>query len=135
MNEATIVALKKLLPAQELTAGQYRVDEVVTLRVTGTVTKGEDYETTPTGNLLSKDTLALILEKSGITRERSKAILIEAVTEGLLRQSPTTEAVRERIRDIDSALEHVRDITAALPKQVRSGSTTVKGNVQFVIAS
>ena len=134
-NPAAIVALKKLLPAGELAPGSYAVDETVTVRIVGTVNRAEDYETTPTVNLLNKDTLALILEKSGITREASKAILIEALTAGLVAGTPTTEAVRERVRDIDEAMAHVREITAALPKQPRSGATTVRGNVEFVIAS
>ena len=98
-NPAAIVALKKLLPAGELAPGSYAVDETVTVRIVGTVNRAEDYETTPTVNLLNKDTLALILEKSGITREASKAILIEALTAGLVAGTPTTEAVRERVRD------------------------------------
>lgn len=132
MQDAVVIALAKTLEKQakpiKLAPGDHQIDETVTLRITGRVRKGEDNEFTPTVEIPMLATMALLLEKSGFQRERSKALLIEAMQEALDAQVVGNEKsaiIAERVNDIQTAMEHVQEITAALPKKMRSGTTTM----------
>jgi hypothetical protein len=132
MNEAVIVAIQKALETPELAPGVYPVDTTVTLRVQGTVKKGEDTLFTPTPELLTLSSLAILLEKSGFTRERSSQLLIESMKEAHELGKNPSEAINERINDVNAAIARVREITAALPKKTRSGRTTVNATVEVL---
>ena len=134
MNDAILVALSKLLNnnAPVLAPGTYPVNGEVTLRVQGVVTKGEDSEYTPTVDIPLIPTLALVLEKSGITRERSIALLTEAMQEALALGQRAQGAVCDRITDIETALARVREVTDALPKKLRAGQTRVRGEIEIL---
>ena len=129
MNDVIAVALAKALEKNakpiKLAAGEYAVDQTITLKVTGTVKKGEDHEYTPTVDIPLLATMALLLEKSGFQRERSKALLIEAMQEALAANVEADELVAERLKDIEAAMVHVREVTEALPKKIRNGMTNV----------
>lgn len=108
-----------------LPAGVYEIDETVTLHVKGTVRKGADSDYAPTASIPLLTTLALVLEKSGFMREHTKRLLVEAMTEALTAPEEASGAIAERMRDIEEAMTHVREVTAALPKKTRAGSTRV----------
>ena len=134
MNDAILVAVSKLLGnnAPVLAPGTYPVNGEVTLRVNGIVTKGEDTEYTPTVDIPLIPTLALVLEKSGITRERSIALLTEAMQESLALGQQAHDSVCDRITDIETAIERVRQVTDALPKKTRTGQTRVRGEIEIL---
>jgi hypothetical protein len=100
--------------------------------VQGVVTKGEDTEYTPTVDIPLIPTLALVLEKSGITRERSIALLTEAMQEALALGQQAHDAVCDRINDIETAIARVREVTDALPKKTRTGQTRVRGEIEIL---
>jgi len=134
MNEAILVAVSKLLnnSTPVLEAGTYPVNGEITLRVKALVTKGEDTEYTPTVDIPLIPTLALVLEKSGITRERSIALLTEAMQESLALGQRAHCALSQRINDIETAIQRVREVTDALPKKTRAGQTRVRGEIEVL---
>lgn len=125
MNDVVTVALGKALEKTAkgiaIPAGEHAIDTTLTLRIRGTVKKSEDGEYTPTVDIPLLATMALLLEKSGFQRERSKELLIDAMQEALA----GGEVVAERVKDIEAAMVHVREVTAALPKKTRTGATKV----------
>lgn len=136
MNEVTKIALmkgmEKLGKAVDIRPGHYNVDQVVTLRVRGTVDRGEDYEQTPTADIPLLATMALFLEKAGFQRELSKALLIDAMQEAMAGNIQGKETVEARLKDLDEAMIHVRQITDALPKKPCKGATRAKITVETV---
>lgn len=129
MNDVVTIALGKALEKAgkqiKLPAGEHAVDTTLTLRVRGTVKKGQDHEYTPTVDIPLLATMALLLEKSGFQRERSKELLIDAMREALDADVEGDEVVAERVKDIEAAMVHVREVTAALPKKTKAGPTNV----------
>lgn len=112
--------------------GLHNIDTTITLRVKGTVKKGEDSDYTPTVDIPLLPTLALVMEKAGFMRERAKELLIEAMTEALELSAKGDEFVADRVKNIDEAMAHVREVTGALPKKTKSGQTNVTVTVEEV---
>lgn len=113
--------------------GTHNIDETVTLHIKGTVKKLEDKMITPTVNIPLKATLALVLEKAGFMRERAKELLIEAMTEAMELEAKGDVFVASQVKDIDTAMEHVKDITSKLPKTPQSGATYVKVDIEELV--
>lgn len=111
--------------------GVHDIDAVLQLRVTGTVAKADDVEYTPTVDIPLLSTLALVLEKAGFMREKAKALLVEAMTEALELEEKGSELVAERVKNIEEAMAHVREVTGALPKKTKSGATKVNVEVEL----
>ena len=136
MDNALIVALAKWFKTQAenvaLPVGVYPLDTDITLSVKGAVEKFEDQQYTPTVDIPLLPTLALVLEKAGFQRERAKDLLIEAMTDALNAQQEANTDIENRIKDVQTAMQHVRQVTQALPKKTRSGRTTVAVAVQEV---
>lgn len=129
MDNAVIVALAKWFKnAAEnivLPVGVHPIDTELTLTVKGAVEKFEDQQYTPTVDIPLLPTLALLLEKAGFQRERAKELLIDAMTDALNNGVEANEDIEDRIKDVHAAMQHVRQVTQALPKKTRSGRTTV----------
>lgn len=119
---------KKFAPA----VGKHEVNEVVTLHVQGTVTKHKDEEYTPTADIPLKAALALVLEKSGVTREASARLLEEAMREALEAQEKAQEHVQARLNDIDEAMARVQASLDKLPDKTRKGKTICKIDLEVV---
>jgi hypothetical protein len=136
-NYALMVAKKwienQLKNQPEPPVGSVDVNEILTLEVKGTVKKAEDYERTPTVSIPLKATLALVLEKSGITRDRSMAILVEAMNEALQAQEQGEEYVKDMIRNVVEAENRVQNMLGQLDKVTVSGSKTIKENVTEIV--
>jgi hypothetical protein len=130
LNDLAKVALAKLMEKDTkgvvLAPGVHNVDETVVIKLQGTITKGAQVTYTPTVDIPMLTTLALVLEKSGFQRERSKALLVEAMTEALTIGDKGSEHVAERVKDIEAAMGHVREVTEALPKKTKQGATKVE---------
>lgn len=133
MHDVLHVAIAKLLKeTPDLPVGTVTVDETVTLKVKATIKRNKDGEYTPTVSIPLKATLALLLAKMGFQRDRAAELLVEAMTEALNEDRLGEETISERLADIDTAMERVQAITAALPKETRKGAVTVKGSVEVV---
>ncbi len=111
----------------DLSPGRHTFDEVVTIRVTGTVDKQGDQLVAPTASLPLIPILALFWEKAGVTRDRALAILREAITEAMAEKANKGERIEARIKDVETAVQAVKDdLIAKLPKTKRAGRLVTK---------
>jgi hypothetical protein len=130
---ANSIALSKLAAAAGargvLTPGQYAVD--TTVRVTGTVKVGADYDTAPTVSIPLKETLALFIHRCGVTREAAIVALREAMAEAIAVDGKGQGALSETMPIVNETMARVEsDIIAHLPRQNRKGAVTTKLNVE-----
>lgn len=135
MDDLTKLAISKSLEKSltkgfKAEPGVHNIDEIVSIRVQGTITKGADVPYTPTVDIPMLATLAIVLEKAGFQRENAKKLLVEAMQEALAIGEQAAGSVADRVKDIETAMTHVRQITDALPKKMKSGATNVR--VTFV---
>ena len=133
MNETVKLALSKLSlkPDRDAVAsGKHDID--VTVNVKGTVTVGQDYETTPTVSVLSKATVAHLLRLSGITRDVSCKLLRQAMQAAMDDEVSGETKIRE-MEDIDASMKLFQtEVLSKLPKMTKKGPVTVKLTVTEV---
>jgi len=111
----------------DLDPGRHYFDEVLTVRVSGTVEKQADQLVAPTTSIPLIPTLALFWEKAGITRERALNMLREAITEAMTVGTDKNERIEARINDVETAIKAVKDdLIAKLPKARRSGKVVTR---------
>lgn len=131
MNDLLLTALNacigKLAKSNNpLLPGSYNLDETITLRVAGTVEKGDDESYTPTISVPVKALAATLLPRLGATREAGIAVLVEAITEALNNGKKADETLRDRMKDADAAFDLVNQrVLATLPPSTRTGKTRV----------
>ena len=149
MESATIVALANALDKQakplkkNLVVGTHEIDEIVTVRVKGTVTKGASVMYTPTADMPILAVLAIFIEKSGIVGDNISRMLGEAMQEAIefgkdrknedgeaLPDLTSREAIENRLKDIDSVMARVRKLTNGFIKKSKEGSTRCKVTVE-----
>jgi hypothetical protein len=112
----------------DLEPGHHFCDEVLTVRVTGTVEKLEEELVAPTVSIPLISTLALFCEKCGVTRDHALRMLREAITEAMLDGVKEDGHIQGRIKDVDAAIKAVRsELIERLPKMRRSGRVITKG--------
>jgi hypothetical protein len=110
----------------ELSPGTHYVDEVLTIHISGAVVKQADSLVAPTTSLPLIPIIALLLEKSGVTKESSLKMLREAITEAMTNGKGKNEQIEARMKDVESAISLVKNsLLSALPKQRRSGRVVV----------
>jgi hypothetical protein len=120
----------------DLEPGLHCCDEVITVRVTGTVEKCEDELIAPTISIPLIPTIALFWEKCGITRDHALRMLREAVTEAMFDGVKEGDHIQSRIKDVDAAIRMLRtDLLDRLPKMRRSGKLITKGLTVTVTAA
>jgi hypothetical protein len=118
-----------------LDSGRHYFDEVLTVRVTGSVEKQADQLVAPTTSVPLILTLALFWEKAGITREHALNMLREAITEAMVEGADKNERIESRMRDVEAAVKAVKDeLIAKLPKVRRSGKVVTKDLAVEVVA-
>jgi hypothetical protein len=111
----------------DLEVGRHYVDEVLTVRVSGTVRKESDTFCSPTVSIPLIPTLALFWEKSGIAQDHALRMLREAITEGMSVGKDTTEEIQARMKHVEKAIQTVKeDLLEKLPKQRRAGRVITK---------
>jgi hypothetical protein len=111
----------------DLEPGRYYCDEVLTVRVSGTVEKKDDEFVAPTISIPLIPTLALFWEKCGVTRDHALRMLREAVTEAMLDGVKEDNQIQSRIKDVDAAIKAVRtELINRLPKMRRAGKLITK---------
>ena len=111
----------------DLEVGSHYIDEVVTLRISGSVEKQKDAMVAPTTSLPLIPILALFWEKSGIARDHALQLLREAITEAMENGKSKNAQIEAHITDVEKAVKAVKqDLIAKLPKQKRSGRVVTK---------
>jgi len=128
-------AIGKLIKTEavrdSLPVGKHQVDETLTLHVQGTITVGEDFEWIPTVSIPYKETFALFLRYSGITREVALNAMVKAMQEALTTDKEAEELIAG-MADLKAAEELVQAGLAAMPKQSKKGQVTAKVTVEEV---
>ena len=149
MQDLSIVALANALDKlskplkPNLTPGTHKVDETITVRITGTITKGEDVEYTPTAEIPILPVLAILIEKSGAVGMNLANMIQEAMTEALLYgkdrendegerlpNQTSRQAIEARLKDLTATMERVRRVTGELPLKTKSGGTRCKVTIE-----
>ena len=112
--------------ALELEPGRHYCDEVLSVRVTGTVEKKDEFAA-PTVSIPLIPTLALFWEKCGVTRDYALRMLREAITEAMHDGFKEDDHIQSHIKDVEAAIKAVRtDLIARLPKMRRAGKVITK---------
>jgi len=113
-------------------AGVVEIDEV--FHVKGKFTIGEDYDRTPTVAVPLIETLALFIARAGITREHSEKLLVECMTQALLKNDGKASGeLAANVPQVAATVERVSaEILAKLPKAKVKGSCKFKGTVERV---
>jgi len=129
---AKLLAKEPTVKGFSLEPGRYEVDTVITLKVTGQVLKSEDGEYTPTADIPLVPTLALLLQRAGITREASEALIIECATAALEAGDEVKGEMEDRIKDAKETLAALQArLSVKLPKKTRKGATKFTGRLDI----
>ena len=113
--------------AVDLEPGRHFFDDVLTVRVSGTVEKQAEQLVAPTVSIPLILTLALFWEKAGIARDHALQMLREAITEAMTNGKGKDEQIEARMKDVEKAVAAVKkDLIAKLPKAKRSGRVITK---------
>lgn len=111
----------------DLDPGFHHFDEVMTVRVSGSVEKKDDQFVAPTTSLPTILTLALFWQKCGVTGDHALNLLRESITEAMTSGTSKDKEIAARVKEVEKAVETVkRDLIAKLPKQKRSGRVITK---------
>lgn len=102
----------------------------LTVRVRGTVTRGATTTRASTSKLLNLGTVALLLRRAGITREKSEEVLREVLTEAAsLDEAARTVLVTDyKLEETIEAVE--KSIVATVPRSTVAGRITTKLDVE-----
>ena len=113
--------------AVDLEPGRHYFNEVLRVRVSGTVEKQADQLVAPTVSIPLILTLALFWEKCGVNRDHALQMLKEAITEAMENGKGKDEQIEARIEDVELAVKAVKkDLISKLPKAKRSGRVITK---------
>ena len=113
--------------ALDLEPGRHDLDEMIVVRITGSVMKAADQLVAPTVSIPLITTLALFWEKAGIARDHALRLLREAILEAMADGANTDERIEARMKDVATAVEAVKkDLISKLPKQKRAGRVVTK---------
>lgn len=111
----------------DLIVGRHFFDEVVILRMQGSVEKQDDQLVAPTVSIPLVTTLALFWEKAGIAKEQAMTLLREAIIEAMDEGTNEDSHIKSRIDDVAAAISAVRkELIDRLPKMHRSGKVVTK---------
>ena len=134
MAKATVVGLNGLAAAElvglakagggakaTLPVGDHDFD--VTLRIQGTLRRGEDYSSTPTRSVPFKAVVALLVQRMGFQRDKAMEIFVQAMKDSL------TEGVKVDLGDVDKGIALLNEALGDLPKVTSQGATTLVGDL------
>lgn len=127
---ANVIA-KAIKPTAPMGAGEYQVDEVVTLHLKGTLKQSEDHSYTPTVDIPMLATMALLLEKMGVVGPHAEAMLVSAMSEAINANESASLAIEARVRDIERASARVREMVGQLPRKTRRGPSRWDGSAEL----
>lgn len=113
--------------AADFAIGRHEIDEVLVVRVQGSVEKHSDQLVSPTVSIPLVSTLALFWDRAGLNRDEAISLLREAITEAMDDRVNEDAAIQARIDDVQEAITAIRkDLIDQLPKMKRSGRLVTK---------
>src|SRR4051812_33732921 len=109
--------------------GVYTIDRLI--HVKGVLTVSEDYPKTPTATILSKETLALVLQYAGVTASAAEKALIKAFEDVIAESNgKALGCVSEEYKAVvEKGMKHVEKIVQSLPKVTCKGP--INGTVTY----
>jgi hypothetical protein len=111
----------------DLAVGRHHFDEVLLVRIKGSVEKHADQLVSPTVSIPLVSTLALFWDKAGLNRDQALTLLREAINEAMDDKINEDAAIQARIDDVQEAIAAVRtELIDQLPKMRRSGRIVTK---------
>jgi hypothetical protein len=134
MSNASMVAVGKLLGKElpELTAGKYEVDEVITLRVRASISKGVDYTVRPTTSMPWLAVVKYILHHA-CSGDANAAMELATEAVSYCLDSGNKAQAEELLGEVDEAIDRVVERALdGLPPAPRKGATTVKGEIEVL---
>ncbi len=125
-----ILALSKALTKKDIDAaraqlgpGKHQVD--MTINLSGTVSIGNSGEKKSTVSIPVKGVLGILLQRAGVTREASIALITDAVTQAMKASEEGTKGESAMDSYVDELFEEVTcNLCSALPKTPTSGRIT-----------
>ena len=121
--------IAKKLPA--IAPGKYKGE--VLARIKYDLSKGDDYDTAPTVNLLSKGVLAKALVMSGIQADNFMACLKKAAIDAMEAGDKVDIALAEEDARIEAKLEELfKQVIEKLPRQPRTGEVRCTAEIELI---
>lgn len=135
MNALTQIALSaikaKPTARRQVRPGRYEIDE--TVHITGTLTVGEDYSTTPTVSLPVKEVLALFVARCGMKSDEAIELLRNSVTDAIASKGKAKGEIAGSIDAVTETLQQVeKELLATLAPQPRKGKVSSKLSIALV---
>lgn len=130
--------LSKLVKDVEPSVGQHMIDKTVTVRLNGVLTKGEDYERDATVSIPFKRAMQLFVDRvRGIVQvnqiDKVFDLLVESLVDSMDDPKEKVQNIESETTDLEKAESVVKErLIGKLPKQQVSGSTTIKGTIEFL---
>ncbi len=118
-------AAKRIIPAGSTLPFEAR------LLLSAMVKKGADGEAKPTASLLSKASVAWILERLGATRAGTEKVFAELATRALAAGGKVGDELVDEDHELLIAIHAIEQkLIAKLPPQPRAGRVTVVGTIE-----
>ena len=138
LNAIETVALAQALSSKEVKAAKgaiaptgldedgkvARVPVDVTVRIQGTLGKGEDFDKVPTVSAPLISAMALLVRRMGVTREAALELLCEVMTEAIELGKDANKAILEESGVLEAQGQVKKEVLTRLPK------TPVQGRVE-----
>lgn len=119
----------------QLAPGEYTVDEVVSLRITGTVVKKEDEVYAPTTSVPLLATLEFLIPHLGATREIALEKM-RAAMEAALLAGAKGKTTMPKPKDVEAAKKLIeKKYLGTLPPATRTGKTLVDCKAEPVLTT
>jgi len=137
MNNVVATALVSIYEdlCGDLLPGEYTVDEVVSLRITGTIVKLEDEEYKPTTSVSLLATLEFLIPHLGATREIALEKM-RAAMEAALLAGAKGKTTMPKPKDVEAAKKLIeKKYLGTLPPATRTGKTLVDCKAEPVLTT
>lgn len=116
----------------ELAPGAYDLDEIVTLKLEGTVKVSADTERAPTCSIPLLPALALMVKRMGVQREKALDLLREVMTEALKLGKDASEELLAETGVAEAQKQLKDEVISKLPKTPAKGMVRVSGTAQAI---
>jgi hypothetical protein len=133
-DPAVLVALQKGIAKKledvVLQPGTYPINAEVTLKIEGTIQRGEDGCRSVAPKMPVALFLALILKRAKFDRDMAKKVLAQCLTKAIEADGEIDEAIKDRVTDAQATIDEVNGNHRVT--QQTAGATKWMGEVEIV---